>query len=395
MIDRALSRLKVLLVEDNPGDARLIRETLSERGDTSFEMEHVDRLEAAVTRLGTGGIDVVLLDLTLPDSDGVDTFTALHARVPHVAIIVLTGMSDESLAVSTVRDGAQDYLVKGQLDANLLRRTIRYAIERHDVRSRLEASEQQLTAALEQIRGINEDLERRVTERTSELAAANFELEAFTYSVSHDLRAPLRQISGFAALLSEDLGSQLSPTAGHHLEQIRRGANRMGLLVDDLLKLARIGRKPLNTRLTALRGIVDAVVADLASEVGDRRVEWRIRELPSVVCDPGLIVVVFTNLLSNAVKYTRPRGDTVIEVGETAQNGESVLFVQDNGVGFDMHYAEKLFGVFQRLHGDEEFEGTGVGLATVQRIIHRHGGRIWADAASDRGATFYFTLGSA
>jgi len=332
------SPLNVLLVEDNPGDVLLIEEMLAERRG-AFELETVERLAPALERLRSGGIDLVLLDLTLPDSDGVGTFTRVHAHMPDVPIIVLTGLSDEALAVSTVRDGAQDYLLKGQVDGNLLGRTIRYAIERHHARRQIESSEQQLRAALEQIRALNEALEHRVLERTSELAAANQELEAFTYSVSHDLRAPLRHVNGFAQILAEEMGSQLSPTCRDYLERIQRRAAQMGTMVDDLLNLARLGRQPLHARPTPLSEIVRAVIADLESEVAERRVQWKIGNLPTVACDPGLLRVVFANLLSNAVKYTRPRALAVIEVDETTWDGDRAFFVKDNGVGFDMQVA--------------------------------------------------------
>jgi signal transduction histidine kinase len=388
------SPVRILLVEDNPGDVLLMEETLGD-AEGGFAMESVERLAPALERLRAGGIEVVLLDLTLPDSVGVNTFTAVQAHAPEVPIIVLTGLSDELLAVSTVRDGAQDYLVKGQVDGNMLRRTIRYAIERHQARRALEVSEQRLKAAVEQIQLLNEDLERRVAERTSELANANKELEAFTYSVSHDLRAPLRHVSGFAQMLAEEMGSHLSPASRDYVERIQQRAAQMGIMVDDLLNLARLGRQPLNPRLTALTELVGAVRADLESESAGRRIEWRIGALPSVACDPGLMRVVFTNLLSNAVKYTRPRELAVIEVGQMTSAGEHAFVVKDNGVGFDMKYAARLFGAFQRLHRADEFEGTGVGLATVQRIIHRHGGRIWAQAVPEGGASFYFTLNAA
>lgn len=247
--------------------------------------------------------------------------------------------------------------------------------------------------AEEEVRRLNEELERRVRERTAELEAINKELEAFTYSVSHDLRSPLRHIDGFSRILVEELGPRLDPGAQHYLERIQEGAQRMGCLVDDLLNLTRVGRRELSRQVTGLNSLVEEVVEDLKRETNGRKVEWQISRLPFVECDPALMRQVFTNLLSNAVKYTRPREQAVIEVGQMMVNGQPVVFVRDNGVGFSMKYADKLFGVFQRLHRAEDFEGTGVGLATVQRIIHKHGGRIWAEAELEKGATFFFTVG--
>jgi signal transduction histidine kinase len=241
---------------------------------------------------------------------------------------------------------------------------------------------------------LNEELEERVMRRTAELEATNKELEAFTYSVSHDLRAPLRRIDGFANLLVEEHGAQLSDEAARYLGRVREGTKQMGQLVDDLLNLARLGRKEVHLQVTGLSSIVAGVTAVLDRETADRAVEWKIDSLPFVECDPALMEVVFTNLLSNAVKCTRPRERAVIEIGSIEENGHRVIFVRDNGVGFSMKYSDKLFGVFQRLHRAEDFEGTGVGLATVQRIIHKHGGRIWANAELDKGACFYFTVGT-
>jgi PAS domain S-box-containing protein len=754
--------IRILLVEDHPGEARLIRERLEKAWGGPCSLETVTRAAEAVERLTAGGIDVVLLDLGLPDSTGPGTFAAVHAAARDIPVIVLTGMEDESLAVRMVREGAQDYLVKGQgeVEGAVLRRAIRYALERNrtdralrksearfrclfdsntiglivtdtdggiveandaflemvgrtrlelaagevpwdtmtppehaeqdrevvqdlaqhgtagpfekeylhsnggrvpvrmgmaclpdtpnecigyvvDLSERNRAAEsiQWLTKAVQQspagvlitdtngrieyvnqrftedtgypaaevigrtpavlqsgetpkevfeglwstitgggewrgellnrkndgerfwsqssisplrdskgtithflgvqqditqrkhaeseILSLNESLERRVLERTNQLAGvnieltrrerelqeyidamstlnakvapdgtillinriaqqasglpleslintsfleggwwtydpqvvarvhdafsqacsgktvsyeervlafgkvmtinfslvpiigpdgqvayvvaeggditrrveaeealktANQELEAFTYSVSHDLRAPLRQVDGFCRILVEHAGPTVDDKSRHYLTRIQEGTQHMGRLVDDLLSLASVGRQDARIRSTPLGPVVDETVGDLRADLGDRKIQWSIGPLPTVACDPGLVKIVFTNLLSNAVKYTRPRPLAVIEVACTSQKGQMTFLVRDNGVGFKMKYADKLFGVFQRLHRTDQFEGTGVGLATVQRIIHKHGGRIWAEAEPDRGATFYFTL---
>ena len=246
----------------------------------------------------------------------------------------------------------------------------------------------------EEVKKLNAELERRVTERTAELAAANKELEAFAYSVAHDLRAPLRHIDGYSKLLAEQLGASLDEGAGHYLESIQDSTRNMGEMVDDLLNLSRVARKELNLQVTGLSSLVDEVVKNLKPEVKDREIEWKIAGLPFVECDPVLVKQVFVNLLSNAVKFTRTRPHAVIEVDQKLVDGQTVTYVRDNGVGFSMKYSDKLFGVFQRLHRQEDFEGTGVGLATVQRIVQKHGGRIWAEAELNTGATFYFTLGT-
>lgn len=252
--------------------------------------------------------------------------------------------------------------------------------------------EQQLIFAAAQDITEQDQQERMLRHYAAALEAANKELEAFTYSVSHDLRAPLRQVDGFTRILLEECGSQLDATARHYLQQVSDGTLRMGRLVDDLLALSRVGRQELAHRRTDLQELVRSVTRELQPETEGRQVQWRIAQLPVVECDPSLIRQVFVNLLSNAVKFTRPREQAVIEVGQTQADGVAAVFVRDNGVGFPMKYAHKLFGVFERLHHQEEFPGTGVGLAIVERIVQKHGGRVWAQAELGQGATFYFVL---
>jgi PAS domain S-box-containing protein len=241
----------------------------------------------------------------------------------------------------------------------------------------------------DQIQGLNQEL----TKRSTELQASNKELEAFAYSVSHDLRAPLRHMAGYTELLKKAAGDSLDDKSRRYIAMILDSAKRMGVLIDDLLSFSRIGRAETRVTMVSLEQLVKEIQAEAWRETEGRNVTWKIGSLPDLFGDRSMLRIVLVNLISNAIKFTRPRPDPVIEIGCSEHRPDGVLiFVRDNGVGFDMTYVNKLFGVFQRLHKTEEFEGTGIGLATVQRIIHRHGGQVWAEGETGRGATFYILL---
>ena len=247
---------------------------------------------------------------------------------------------------------------------------------------------QHLEALTHQLEDQNHDL----VAATAAAEAANKDLEAYSYSISHDLRAPVRHIEGFSQLLVEEHGGELQQKAIEYVSTIQRSARNMSQMIEDLLNLARLDRQSLARTTVDLNVVVADVIHELQTDVGNRSVEWQVGALPIASCDPGLIKLVWTNLLSNALKYTRNRERAVIQIGQRSEGGATVCFVKDNGAGFDPQFAGKLFGVFQRLPRADEFEGTGVGLATVERIVRKHGGRIWAEAIRGEGASFYFTL---
>jgi signal transduction histidine kinase len=364
-------RMRVLLVEDSDHDADILRFTLSHSGDAdAFSIVRTRSLAEALVALRDGQFGAILSDLGLQDSSGVGTVRALVAAAPDTPVIVLTGSESEDEEATAMHAGAQDYLVKSASGGTLVARAIRHAVER-----------QRLTQALH--------------DANTGLHAANRELEAFSYSVSHDLRAPLRAIDGFSAMLAEDFGRILPPQGLEYLGHVRNAAHKMGDIVTALLTLSRLDNADMERGECSMEHLVRECLEELAPALEDRQVNIEVGRLPDCQANRSLLRQVVCNLLSNALKYSRGRDPARIEVGSESLDGETVYFVRDNGAGFDMAHAGKLFGVFQRLHRPEDFEGTGVGLAIVQRIVHRHGGHVWAEAAPGAGATFRFTLGAA
>lgn len=277
------------------------------------------------------------------------------------------------------------------MKANKIGKDTRFIVLAHNI-TKIKNVELALGKSEEKLARLNEELEQRVITRTAEMENANKELESFSYTVSHDLRAPLRHINGFLTMFRNEVGDTVNEKALHYMEVITESAGRMGQLIDDLLSFSRMGRTELTIRTVDIGKLADEVLAGFSEEIGEKNIIVARGLLPLVQGDEAMLRVVLTNLISNAVKFTSRTENRRIEIGCVSNNGESICHVKDNGAGFDMRYADKLFGVFQRLHNERDFEGTGIGLATVKRIIQHHGGRVWAEGEVDRGARFYFSL---
>jgi len=371
--ESASSRVRILVVDDNADMREYLSSLLSQR----YAVECVSDGQVAVETVRRSPPDLVISDVMMPSLDGFGLVRELRAdpRTTALPIIMLSARAGEEATVEGIERGADDYLVKPFSARELFAR----------VAARLE------------IHRLNQGLERKVQERTAQLTETNRELESFSYSVSHDLRAPLRHIVGFAQLLERGASDRLDEKAKGQLTIIREAAERGGQLVDDLLAFSRLGRAEVAKRRVDLARIVNEVRIEVAAEMGDGHVHWDIGPLPQVEADAALLRLVIKNLLSNAIKYSRPKPSESahrahVQVRAEERAGEVEVWVKDDGVGFDMAYIDNLFGVFQRLHSSREFEGTGIGLAHVRRIVLKHGGRTWAEGELGKGATFHFTL---
>lgn len=365
-----LTPFRLLIVDDERPQLQALASTLTEAG---YNVNGVSSPLEALRALDAGKYDLMLTDLQMPGMDGIAMLKQARDGDQDLMVIVMTGHGTIDIAVEAMKAGAVDFILK--------------PFKLMDIIPLIERA-----LSLRRLRLENAELQRRVEERTVALEAANKELEAFSHSISHDLRAPLRHISGFAAMLMAKFSADLPAEAQRHLGVIMDGAQNMSRLIDDLLAFSRTNRQPLSVQSVDMAAMAANVIEGLRSAFPGREIETKLDAIPPCMGDPSLLRQVWINLLGNAFKFTGARERAVIEVGFSGESGENLYFVRDNGAGFDMRQSDRLFSVFQRLHHADEFEGTGVGLSIVQRIILRHGGRIWAQAAVGEGATFQFAL---
>jgi two-component system sensor histidine kinase/response regulator len=363
--------VRILIVDDEAALMNALANTLKDQG---YETAGFTGAGTALAALREKKFDLLLSDLMMPEMDGIAMLRAALEIDPNLVGVIMTGAGTISTAVEAMKSGAFDYILK-PFKMNAILPVLARAVALRDLRLK------------------NAALEQKVRERTTQLEAANRELEAFAHTVSHDLRAPLRHIGNYAQFLTRSETSTFSEKDQEFLGHIVSSIGRMTQLIDDLLAFSRLGLSEMRHTSIDPQSLLEEVFHQIQPEIGTRHIVWKKNPLPPLQADPALLRQVFINLLSNAVKYTRDRDPAEIEIGCRAETpGEMIVFVRDNGAGFDMKYAGKLFGVFQRLHRQEEFEGTGVGLANVRRIVARHGGRTWAEGKVGGGATFYFTL---
>lgn len=362
--------VKILIVDDEVAQMKALCDTLR---DSGYQTVGFANGGPALEALRQTKFDLLLSDLAMPEMSGIELLQSAKIIDPDMVGIIMTGEGTISSAVEAMKVGALDYILKPFKLSMILPVLSRALAVRH-------------------LRMENAELERRLLERATELEIANKELESFSYSISHDLRTPLRAIRGFSGILVQEHWSNMPSEAHRLLNSIIRSAVRMEQLIEGLLRFSRLVRQPLTKRLVNMESIVRDVVEELKDGQGERKVKVEIDKLADCLADSALLNQVIINLLSNAFKYTLNTSDAKVEVGYRLEDDEHVYFVRDNGAGFDMKYSDKLFGVFQRLHSAEEFEGTGVGLSIVHRIIQRHGGRVWAESEVNKGSTFYISL---
>ncbi|HZV99507.1 MAG TPA: response regulator [Methylophilaceae bacterium] len=408
------SPVKILIAEDSPTQAEQLQYILEQKGyEVSAANNGLKAYELAVKARPA----MIVSDIIMPEMDGYELCRKIKedALLHDIPVILVTTMSDPQDVIRGLECGADNFVLKPYSEQYLVDR-VRYVLLNREMRKVDEPAmgveiyfngqRHFITADRLQILNLlmstyeaaiqrNKELNRSQEELqllNAQLDTANKELESFSYSVSHDLRAPLRHIDGYLGLLEKHIDSSLDDKGRAYLKIISEAARNMGMLIDDLLAFSRMGRTEMMQSEMELEPLIHEAIRELQPEIQHRQIKWKVLALPKVKADLSMIRQVFANLLSNAAKYTRTREIAEIEVGVKTSKKEYIFFVRDNGVGFDMRYVDKLFGVFQRLHRAEEFEGTGIGLANVRRIIARHGGRTWAESKLGHGATFFFSL---
>ena len=382
-------RLRVLHLEDDPDDAELIRATLDAEG-IECDALRVETREDFVRSMTCTTFDMIFADYSLPAFDGIGALEIAKEKCPDTPFIYVSGKMGEELAIDSLKSGATDYVLKQRLSR--LAPSVRRALKDMEDRAKLREAE-------EEVRRYHEHLEELVRERTAELEEVNEELraayqdmESFGYSASHDLRSPLIVIEGFSRILMEDYGDKLDDNGRQLVTVVRENTRKMAQLIDDLLAFARISTKELRKAEIDMKDLSERTFEELNPHEAGRKIRLKVGEMPPSPGDVPMIRQVFVNLFSNALKFTTGRAEAVIEVGGNRGENGNVYYVKDNGAGFDMKYADKVFGLFQRAHSNKEYKGTGVGLAIVKRIIEKHGGRVWAEGDTGGGATFYFSL---
>lgn len=368
--------IKILLFEDNPGDSGLLEDILDDFDDL-YNLTIVESLEEGLNYLKSNNFDIILLDLGLPDSDGINTLIDVQKETSKTPIIVLTGLNDEEIGNIAVQKGAQDYLIKRDIEPKLLTRSMRYSIERKKTETELQE--------------YKEKLEEKVKERTKELERFNKELEHFAYIASHDLREPLRMITSFLQLLEKRYKDQLDDDANEFIEFAVDGAKRLDNMINDLLHYSKVTGQKGTLKQVECGEVLDKAIQNLKIPIEENNAIITHDPLYIINCDEELMIILFQNLISNAIKY-HSEEPPKIHISVEKQKDQYLFSVKDNGIGMDPKHLDRIFTIFQRLHGHEEYDGTGIGLAIAQRIVHQHGGEIWAESKLGKGSTFYFTI---
>jgi signal transduction histidine kinase len=384
---QAESRVNILLVDDDPANLHALQAVLQPLDQNLITASSGTQ---ALRQVLEHDFAVILLDVQMPDMSGIEAAAMIRERERSktTPIIFLTGVvKTAEMMFKGYSAGAVDYLMKPVI-SGVLRAKVEVFVELAHVRQSLHQEIAERARIAAEVIKLNMVLEQR----NEDLTAANSDLEAFSHSVSHDLRMPLRHIQAYVSMIEESALAKLTADEQRRLRGVRESAQRMSQLIDDLLAFSRIGRTQMRKAPIDLNALVKDVIAELQPEIKNRKIEWQLEQLPFISGDRALLHQVLTNLLANAVKYTRTRAEAHIQVFAIEQDDEIIVGIEDNGVGYDAAYADKLFGVFQRLHSANEFEGTGVGLANVRRIVQRHGGRTWSESVLNEGATFYFSL---